>query len=534
MVMFALMLLLWVMLPPNLAWADGSDTPDSPILNPRSQHSWVSDAADVLTPDTEQRLNQLLTQLEQTTTIEMAVVTVPASVPVETPKAFTTELFNTWGVGKADRNNGVLMAIFPAKRRIEIETGVGMAERLPDDRVADIIQTNMVPAFRAGNLDQGIWAGAIAIVQDLNPAISLERDSSWLWPIALVGLVGAIATGVGIFQIYQIRQRPIPLPPTGRQTYSEGQFVTVRIKYFLEQSFDGILRELKLMPSWPAMPLVFLSVGLVMLNGAIAAGLSAFSNIHPWNIVNIDSHLLVAGLIPLVTLPAISALRDWATQKNSDLVPALIVSFTVIPPFSLSLFGVLLLVDAPLMTWLGIPLSDHLRILEVALYVTCWNVAMVVFVVRDWIGCSCPVTQYVCATCEQAVSELSDRPQLYKLFGYSTDPEYRVAYRAWHCPQCHPEITADGLFLVEAREKHITPPPLYVGKSSGSTSQSATRKSSGSVSSRQTPSSRSSLPNPRQESSTWDVTTDISSSASSAGSDFGGGSSDGGGAGGDW
>ena len=102
------------------------------IANPRVTGGWVTDQAQVLSLDGERQLNQLLTRLEAKTQVEMAVVTVAAPVQPLTPHAFGKALFNTWGIGKVGVNNGVLLLVAVADRRIEILTGTGMGTRLPE------------------------------------------------------------------------------------------------------------------------------------------------------------------------------------------------------------------------------------------------------------------------------------------------------------------------------------------------------------------------------------------------------------------
>ena len=74
-----LILLLWaVLLPVNLVWA----IPISDIPNPRQLNgTWVSDVANILSPDTEAQLNQRIDQLVAKNSSEIAVVTVPDTSP---------------------------------------------------------------------------------------------------------------------------------------------------------------------------------------------------------------------------------------------------------------------------------------------------------------------------------------------------------------------------------------------------------------------------------------------------------------------
>ena len=103
------------------------------VPNPQQQYGgWVTDKANILQESTETQLNQMISELEATTGAEIAVVTVPTTASATTPKAFTTELFNEWGIGKDGEDNGVLFLTSVGDRRVEIETGYGIEGILPD------------------------------------------------------------------------------------------------------------------------------------------------------------------------------------------------------------------------------------------------------------------------------------------------------------------------------------------------------------------------------------------------------------------
>ncbi|MEQ9625398.1 TPM domain-containing protein [Coleofasciculus chthonoplastes] len=138
------------------------------VPNPQQLNgTWVTDMADILSQDTERQLNQMISELEIENGTEIAVVTVPETSPAPSPKSFTTELFNHWGIGKADEDNGVLFLISIGDRRVEIETGYGIEPILPDAQVGQIIETKITPPFKQGNFDAGTLAGTKALVVHL-------------------------------------------------------------------------------------------------------------------------------------------------------------------------------------------------------------------------------------------------------------------------------------------------------------------------------------------------------------------------------
>jgi uncharacterized protein len=93
------------------------------VPNPRqTSGGWVTDMAEMLSPEAEIQINQIATALEADTQAELAVVTVLTTNPAASPKAFATELLNTWKIGKADQDNGLLILVSRDERRVEIET----------------------------------------------------------------------------------------------------------------------------------------------------------------------------------------------------------------------------------------------------------------------------------------------------------------------------------------------------------------------------------------------------------------------------
>jgi uncharacterized protein len=126
----------------------------------------VNDFAQVLDPSTKAQLNALVAEVEQQTTAEIAVVVVHTTAPM-TPKESVTALFNRWGVGKRGADNGVMILLAIHDRRVEIETGYGVEDILPDGKVGEIIRTAMSPAFTHDRWGEGLLAGTQRVAQIL-------------------------------------------------------------------------------------------------------------------------------------------------------------------------------------------------------------------------------------------------------------------------------------------------------------------------------------------------------------------------------
>lgn len=194
------------------------------VPNPRQVYGgWVTDMVHLLDSETKAKLNQIISALEAGNGTEIAIVTVPDTAPSATPKQFATELFKYWGIGKRDINNGVLFLISKSDRRVEIETGYGIEPILPNFRVREIINQDIIPRFKQDDFPGGIFAGTQAIIAALGGYDSLplmprlhQRTTPNLAPYLII-LAGIVAVGFGAF-IWAIASsfRPTFVQPEGR------------------------------------------------------------------------------------------------------------------------------------------------------------------------------------------------------------------------------------------------------------------------------------------------------------------------------
>jgi uncharacterized protein len=133
------------------------------VPNPtQTTHGWVSDPAQHLSAETVRRIDSTIFALERTTSDEMAVVVIDSLDGLE-PSEAALLLHRRWGVGKRDKNNGILFLWSPALRKIYVSVGYRLEGVLPDARVGRIEDDVILPAFRDGDFDRGVLAGVTAL-----------------------------------------------------------------------------------------------------------------------------------------------------------------------------------------------------------------------------------------------------------------------------------------------------------------------------------------------------------------------------------
>lgn len=126
----------------------------------------VVDDAHVLSAGTIESLTSSLEAYESRTGNQIVVVTLP-SLQGNTIDDYGYKLGRQWQIGQKGQNNGVLLIIAPAEHKVRIEVGYGAEPFLTDALSSNIINSIIVPAFRAGNMEQGILDGTQALIDGL-------------------------------------------------------------------------------------------------------------------------------------------------------------------------------------------------------------------------------------------------------------------------------------------------------------------------------------------------------------------------------
>lgn len=145
--------------------------PSFPALTGR-----VVDEASLLSPATEARLTEQSATLEASQGVQLVVVTLPHLQGYEIAD-FGYQLGRAWGIGREGADDGVLLIVAEHERKVRIEVGYGLEGVLTDALCHQIIHRDIVPAFRAGSFDQGVSAGAGALVRQLG-ADPAERQAA--------------------------------------------------------------------------------------------------------------------------------------------------------------------------------------------------------------------------------------------------------------------------------------------------------------------------------------------------------------------
>jgi uncharacterized protein len=124
---------------------------------------WIHDEANILSSSTRSLLESILKRDRDSSSNQIAVLTIP-SLEGQSLEEYSLQVSEKWKLGKADKDNGVLLLIVVNDRDIRIEVGYGLEGVLTDALSSRINRNEIAPYFRQGNYDEGVKAGVIAII----------------------------------------------------------------------------------------------------------------------------------------------------------------------------------------------------------------------------------------------------------------------------------------------------------------------------------------------------------------------------------
>jgi uncharacterized protein len=162
---------------------------------------WVVDNAGLLSPEERRGLSGMLEAYAAATTDQIVILTVPG-LEGEDLADYANRVARDWGVGHKEKNNGVLVLVAKAERKVRFEVGRGLEDRLPDITCKRIQEDIVVPLFKEGRFGAGLAAGIKAMEQALGhkPVEGLKKHAAtgqggelsvlpwWAW-LAIIALV---------------------------------------------------------------------------------------------------------------------------------------------------------------------------------------------------------------------------------------------------------------------------------------------------------------------------------------------------------
>jgi uncharacterized protein len=124
---------------------------------------YVNDYADMMSPSAKAELENELRAFEQTDSTQIVILTIP-SLEGEEIEDFGIKVGDSWKIGQAGKDNGIIFIVAKQDRKMRIEAGRGLEGKLTDLMAGRIIDLVVKPRFKRGDFDGGFIAGVSALI----------------------------------------------------------------------------------------------------------------------------------------------------------------------------------------------------------------------------------------------------------------------------------------------------------------------------------------------------------------------------------
>ena len=128
---------------------------------------FVNDYENIFTKEQFDTLTIMIFNHEASTTNQVAIVTIDSFAPYPNLYDYTLDLFNTWGIGTKEKNNGIAIIFGKQIRQIRIMTGTGLETKLTDEEAKMIIDNVIIPEFKNENYYYGLKLGLMEIFKEI-------------------------------------------------------------------------------------------------------------------------------------------------------------------------------------------------------------------------------------------------------------------------------------------------------------------------------------------------------------------------------
>jgi len=137
---------------------------------PQWKEKYANDFAGIFNATLVDGLRSTLIGIEQNTTAEVVVVTDNECASKGGQSQYAIDLLNGWKVGKAEKNNGMIVLYCKEENKIFVATGYGLEGILPDSKIGRLLDENYVPLRDSGDVQGGIisFVNAVSLVIEEN------------------------------------------------------------------------------------------------------------------------------------------------------------------------------------------------------------------------------------------------------------------------------------------------------------------------------------------------------------------------------
>lgn len=144
------------------------------LVDPTSNF-YVNDYANILSEETENEIQSMSVQLSYTDGTQMVVVTVEDLEGLSVEE-YANQLFNKFGIGEADSDNGLLILVSRDDRKIRVEVGYGLEGVINDGKAGRYLDAYAVPYLKNDEWDKGIFNVYNALYKEIVTQNNLQLE----------------------------------------------------------------------------------------------------------------------------------------------------------------------------------------------------------------------------------------------------------------------------------------------------------------------------------------------------------------------
>lgn len=127
---------------------------------------WTNDYEHLFTKTEQTKLDSIILKFEKETEIEISIVTIDTlKTSKEKFEDLTLHIAKTWKIGKAEKDNGILIAISKGYRKIRIQNGNGIDKIITNEETKKIIDNYFIKGFKKGEYYKGTLNGLCEIIK---------------------------------------------------------------------------------------------------------------------------------------------------------------------------------------------------------------------------------------------------------------------------------------------------------------------------------------------------------------------------------
>ncbi|UWP68916.1 TPM domain-containing protein [Subdoligranulum variabile] len=197
----------------------------APELDPNQA---VNDYAGILSTETEAYVGDLSVALQNTCGAQIGVYTTEY-IGNSTMEGYAYDVLNTWGLGSADKDNGVLLLLVPGEDDYYVTRGAGLEAQLTISKLGTILDEDLEPSWVEQDYDAGTQKTVRAIAEELCtiygiPVSTLDNaaqapaapsDRGGISPMAVVLIIVAVLLMIALLGSFTRPRGPGPRPPRG-------------------------------------------------------------------------------------------------------------------------------------------------------------------------------------------------------------------------------------------------------------------------------------------------------------------------------